>query len=69
MQNLLKSMVAGAHQSFQFFGHDNWLLKNNRALPKFWYGILHYLLVLPNHKESQSIKPNFILTMRATLRQ
>ena len=47
-------MVVGAHQSFQSFGQNTWFLKNNRALPKFLYGILHYL-VLPNYQKNQSI--------------
>ena len=37
-------MVVGACQSFQFFGQNTWFLKNNRALSKFLYGILHYLI-------------------------
>ena len=38
-------MVVGASQSFQFFRQKIWCLENNRALPKFLYGILR--LVLP----------------------
>ena len=37
-------MVVRACQSFQFFGQNTWFLKNNRALSKFLYGILHYLI-------------------------
>ena len=33
-------MVVGARQSFQFFRKN----KNNRALSKFLYEILHYLI-------------------------
>ena len=33
-----------AHQSFQIFKQNTWFLKNNRALSKFLYGILHYLI-------------------------
>ena len=33
-------MVVGA----QFFRQNTWFLKNNRALPKFLCGILHYLI-------------------------
>ena len=43
-QKLLKSMVVGARQSFQFFRQNTWFLENNRALSKFLYGILHYLI-------------------------
>ena len=43
-QKLLKSMVAGTRQSFQFFRQNTWFLENNRALSKFLYGILHYLI-------------------------
>ena len=37
-------MVVGARQSFQFFRQKTWFLENNRALPKFLYGILHYVI-------------------------
>ena len=56
-------MVVGARQSFQFFRQNTWFLENNRALPKFLYGILHYIIIIT--KASQ-LKTNFILTMRAT---
>ena len=36
-------MVVGARQSFQFFRQKIWLLEN-RALPKFLYGVSHYLI-------------------------
>ena len=35
------SMLDGARQSFQFFREITWFLRNNRALPKFRYQILH----------------------------
>ena len=35
---LLKSMVVGTRQSFQFLRQNTWFLKNNRALPKFFIG-------------------------------
>ena len=44
LQKSLNSMVVGARQSFQF-------ADNNRALSKFLYGFLHYLLVLPNYEK------------------
>ena len=53
-QKLLKSMTVGAHQSFQSFRQNTWFL----------CVILYYLI-----KKSQSIKPNFILTMQSTLRK
>ena len=37
-------MVLGARQSCQFSGQNIWFLENNRALPKFLYGILYYLI-------------------------
>ena len=43
-QKILNSMVVGARQSFQFFRQKTWFLENNRALPKFLYGILHYVI-------------------------
>ena len=60
-------MVVRDRQSFQFFKQNTWFLEDNRALSKFLHGILHYQLVLPNYKKNHSIKPNFILTTRATL--
>ena len=38
------SLVVGARQSFQIFRQNTRFLENNRALPRFWYGILHYLI-------------------------
>ena len=43
-QKLLKSLVVGARQSFQFFRQNTWFLENNRALFKFLCGISHYLI-------------------------
>ena len=39
-------MLVRARQSFQFqfFRQKTWFLENNRALPKFLYWILHYLI-------------------------
>ena len=56
-------MVVG---TFQFFRQNTWFLENNRALSKSLYGVLHYLI---NIIKYQSIKNNFILTTRATLKQ
>ena len=38
------SRVAGARQSFQIFRQNTWFLESNRALSKFVYWILHYLV-------------------------
>ena len=43
LQKILNSIVVAARQSFQFFKQNTWFLKSNGALPKFLYGILHYL--------------------------
>ena len=43
-QKVLNCRMVGARQSFQIFRQNNWFLKNNRALPKCLYGILHYLI-------------------------
>ena len=37
-QQLLKSMVVGARQSFQFCKQNAWFLESNRALSKFCMG-------------------------------
>ena len=46
-QKLLKSLLVAARQSFQFFRQSTWFLESNRALSKFLYGILHYLISIP----------------------
>ena len=43
-QKILKSMVVGACQSCKLFRQNTWFLQNNRALSKFLYEILHYLI-------------------------
>ena len=43
-QKILNCRVVGARQSFQIFRQNTWFLENNRALPKFLYGNLHYLI-------------------------
>ena len=43
-QKVLNCRIVGARQSFQIFRQNTWFLKNNRALSKFLYGILHYLI-------------------------
>ena len=37
-------MVVEARQSFQFSRQNKQFLEKYRALPKFLYGILHYLI-------------------------
>ena len=37
-------MVVEPRQNFQFFRQKTWFLGNNRALSKFLYEILHYLI-------------------------
>ena len=37
-------MVVGARQSFQIFRQNTWFLENNRALSKFLFGTLNYLI-------------------------
>ena len=39
-----KILVAGARQHFQLFRQITWFLGNNRALSKFNYWVLHYLI-------------------------
>ena len=39
-------MVVGARQKFQFIRQNAWFLESNRALLKFLYGILHYLIII-----------------------
>ena len=43
-QKILNCRVVGARQSFQIFRQNTWFLENNRALSKFLYGILHYVI-------------------------
>ena len=62
-------MGVGARQSFQFFRQTTWLLKNNRALSKFRYRILHYLLIIIKLQSNSSVKPNFMLITRTILKE
>ena len=39
-------MVVGARQRFQFFRQITWFIGNNRALSKFKYWVLHYLIII-----------------------
>ena len=43
-QKILNCRIVGARQSFQISRQNNWFMENNRALSKFLYGILHYVI-------------------------
>ena len=45
-QKVLNCRVVAARQSFQIFRQNTWFLQNNRALSKFLYEILHYLITV-----------------------
>ena len=53
-------MVVGVQQITLIF-------RNNRALSKFTYQILHYLFSIMKSKRVKSVKIIFTLTMRTTL--
>ena len=53
-------MVVGARQSFQFFRQKSWFLGRHR--------ILHNLISTTKLQKNQSLKTNFKLTTRATLK-
>ena len=62
-------MVSADCQSFQFFRQINWFIRSNRALSKLMSRFLKFLISITKLKKKiQSIKSNFILTMRATLK-
>ena len=60
-QKILNYWVVGARQSFQIFKQNTWFLENNKALPKFLYGILHYLISIIKLQQNQSIKKQFCI--------
>ena len=62
-------MVVGARQSFQIFRQITWFLGNNRALSKFRYRILYNLISIYQVTKKHSVKVNFKLTTRATLKR
>ena len=43
-RKILNFMVVRAHQRFSFSRQNKWFPKTLRALSKFLYGILHYLI-------------------------
>ena len=57
-------MVVGARQ---FFRQITWFLRNERALYKFKYWILHHLMSLIKLQNNYTVNPNFKLTTWATL--
>ena len=61
-------MVVGARQIFQYFRQMTWLLGSDRALSKFRNRILHNLISIIKLKKNKSVKANFKLTTRATLK-
>ena len=63
-------MVVGGHQIVQFLlvKKITEFLQNKRALSKFKYWILHYLISIIKLKNNYPGKPNFVLTTRATLK-
>ena len=65
-KKVLNSMVVTARQRFPFFREITWFLGNKLALSKFKYWILHLLISIIKLQNNQSLKPNFILTTRAT---
>ena len=67
IEKILNSLLVGGCQILKCFRQITWFLENNRALSKFRYQILHYLLNITKSKKSQSAKIDFILTTRATL--
>ena len=47
VQNVSKNIhftVVGARQNFQFSKQNTWFLENSKALSKFLYVVLHYLI-------------------------
>ena len=68
-KKLLNFMTVGGCQSFQFFRQITWFLGSNRALSKFRYRILHNLVSITKLKKNHSVKANFKLIMRATLKE
>ena len=61
-------MVVGARQNFHFFRQKNWFLENTRALFKFLYGILHYLIGIIK-SQNQSIKKQIYINHTSHLKK
>ena len=60
-KKLLNSMVVEARQSFQFLRQNTWFLENNRALSKFLYGILYYLIIITKLLKKSVHKSQFYI--------
>ena len=60
--------MVGARQIFHFFRQITWVLRNNRALSKFKYQILHYLISIIKSKNISPSKNNFTFTTQVTLK-
>ena len=58
--------MVGSHQTFKIFRQITTFLGNNRALFKFCYRNLHYLIRIIKLQKNQSVKANFMLTTRTT---
>ena len=62
-EKILNSMVVGTRQSFQFFRQITCFLENNRALSKFKWWILYYLISiikLQNNQRATLNKETFV---------
>ena len=68
-QTLLKSKVCGACQSFQFFRQNSWFRENNRALSKFLYGILYYLISITKLYRKSVHKAHFHINHATCLKK
>ena len=60
-QKILNCRVVGAHPSFHIFRQNTWFLKNNKALSRFLYGILHYLISIIKLQLTKSVHKKTIL--------
>ena len=49
-------MVVGARQRFQFFRQNTWFLENKRALSKFLYENVHYLISITKLSKKISLQ-------------
>ena len=60
-KKILSCSIVETPQSFQIFRQNTWFLKNNRALSKFLYGILHSLISTIKLYQNQYIKKQFYI--------
>ena len=66
-QKILNFAVVGACQSFRFFRHTVWFLRNNTILSKFRYRVSYNLIRITKLYKNYPINANFNLTTPATL--